>query len=65
MKRETDCKKILDRMKEGKTVTTFWGFENGILRTASRIFDLKQQGHKVQSRWLQVPSGNQVKEYYL
>ena len=65
MKRVTDCKTILDRMKGGNTVTTFWGFQNGILRTASRIHDLKKQGHKVKDRWLQVHSGNQVKEYYL
>lgn len=35
------------------------------LRLGARIYDLKQQGHNIQSRMIKVPSGKRVMQYWI
>lgn len=52
------------RMESGETLTTVRGFETGVLRTASRMFDIKKSGTPVYSRWI-YSDGRRIKEYSL
>ena len=52
------------RMESGETLTTIRGFETGVLRTASRMYDIKKSGTPVYSRWI-YSGGRRIKEYSL
>ena len=52
------------RMESGETMTTIRGFGTGVLRTASRMYDIKKSGTPVYSRWI-CCDGRRVKQYSL
>ncbi len=65
----TQEEKVLSYLKEGNTLTCMTAFNYlGITQVAARIFTLKQKGHPINKRTVQVPTRyeNPVKiaEYY-
>lgn len=63
--RQTQCKLVFNSMKQGIQVSSYWGFKNGIIRLASRIYDLKQQGHTIYDKWHESTNGKKFKLYYI
>ena len=63
----TQCKMILGYMKEHGSITALDAFKEPILcmRLPSRIWDLKQAGHKIKKVMITVPSGKRVAKYSL
>jgi hypothetical protein len=44
----TQATRVLDYLKEGKTLTSFEAFtELGITRLAARVFELNEEGHSI------------------
>lgn len=63
---QTQCKMILSALQNGDRLTHL-DAENRFkcLRLGARIYDLKKQGHNIQSRMIKVPSGKRVKQYFM
>lgn len=52
---ESQCTKILARLKAGKTITPLQALDEfGCNRLGARIWDLKQQGHEIGKRLVKV-----------
>lgn len=57
---------ILKALKNGERLTHLDAEKRfNCLRLGARIYDLKQQGHKIERRMIVVPSGKCVAEYRL
>jgi len=58
---------ILSYMKEGNSITTLQALELfGCFRLASRINDIKNQGHRVEKEMVKTPNtGKKVAKYYM
>lgn len=52
MEKESQCKMIMEHLAKHKTITTMEAYElYGITRLPSRIFDLRESGHKIGMVW--------------
>jgi hypothetical protein len=65
----TQAQRVLDYLKEGKTITTLNAFkELGITRLAARVHELKQDGYDVKKHTISVTNRFNEKcaiaEYY-
>lgn len=62
----TQNQMILDWLKEGKTLTQLvaLGMFN-CMRLASRINDLRNDGHDILTIWRDLPNGKRIGEYKL
>jgi len=65
MNKETQSKKIINELLVGNRVSSYWGFNNGIIRLTARIKDLRDAGHTIKDEWKLAPGGRKYKEYYL
>lgn len=63
---ESQCQILLGLMQSGKRITAMDGvrlFRS--TRTGARVYDLRQKGYDVQSRFIKTSSGKRVSEYWL
>lgn len=68
--RPTQCQRVLDYMEQHGGITQFEAMlELGVMRLASRISELKKEGHEIQSKIISVRNRYgepcYVKEYRL
>ena len=63
---QTQSDKILDYLQAGHSLNAMDALSLfQCFRLASRISDLRRQGHNIQSEFIRVPSGKKVKKYWL
>lgn len=63
---QTQSAQILKALKNGDRLTHLDAEKRfNCLRFGARIYDLKQQGHKIEKQMIVVPSGKCVAEYRL
>lgn len=56
---------ILSYLSRRKALTALQALERfGCFRLAARVYDLREQGHRIQSRVIEA-SGKRIAEYYL
>lgn len=67
---KTQCERILEHLKEGLPITAhraLYGY--GCARLAARMHDLRQMGHQIEKRMVEVPTRDgrkaRVAEYFL
>lgn len=67
---KSQCEKLLDHLREGLPITqhkALYGY--GILRLAARVHNLREQGHQIERRMVEVPTRDgrvaRVAEYTL
>ena len=71
MNRETQCKWLLAKLKEGNRINTFTAYRHGITRLSARIYDLRQEGNDIRSEMVTVTRRDDdgdtysFKEYWL
>ena len=65
MAKETQKKRVLRILQDGKTLTSMDGYMIGIVRLTARIFDLKNDGYNVQDKWMVNRHGVKYKAYFL
>ena len=63
--KDTQQKLILDALKEGKEVSSYWGFHHGIIRLTNRVNELRDANWNIQDYWMKSASGKRFKVYYL
>jgi hypothetical protein len=63
--KDTQQKLILDALKEGKEVSSYWGFNQGIIRLTNRVNELRHIGWDIQDYWMTSTNGKRFKIYYL
>jgi hypothetical protein len=63
--KDTQQKLILDALKEGKEVSSYWGFQHGIIRLTNRVNELRNANWNIQDYWMKSASGKRFKVYYL
>jgi hypothetical protein len=63
--KDTQQKLILDALKEGKEVSSYWGFQHGIIRLTNRVNELRSLNWNIQDYWMKSASGKRFKVYYL
>lgn len=61
---DTQNQTVLAELKK-RPLTTIDAFQMGITRLAARIFDLRQQGHRIHSESKRTNGGARVAEYHL
>lgn len=62
----TQAKRILEYMEQGHKITPLEALDKfGSFRLGAVIFDLKKEGHNIQSKMIELPSGKHVKQYWL
>ena len=61
----SQCKAILRHLKRYPLTSLDALRLFGVLRLAARIGDLKQQGHAIESRMIEVTAGKRVAQYRL
>lgn len=64
----TQAQLILARLKRGERLTPLDAQEDPdirCMRLGARIYDLKREGHDIQSRMVKTPSGKHVAEYWM
>jgi len=55
MTHKTQSERILDHLKSGRQLTQFEALQDlGIMRLASRISDLKRDGHRIEKKMIEV-----------
>lgn len=65
MIKESQCEKILNHLKDNGSITPLEAMsEYGIMRLASRISDLKNQGYKIRSAMVSSRNRNGDKVHY-
>lgn len=64
MKIESQNKTILQIMKQGGKLTALDAMQIGCMRLASRICDLRNEGHGIQDEWIE-SNGKRFKRYYI
>ena len=61
----SQCGMILDHLMSGSSITAMEALaEFQCFRLASRIIELKQAGHPINSQWITLSNGKRVKEYW-
>ena len=56
--------RILSHLKEGKTLTPLEALDLfGCFRLSGRIQDLEAEGHKIESKLIELPNGKRVSQY--
>ena len=63
--KDTQQKLILDHLKRGEKVSSYWGFCNGIIRLTNRVNELRVANWNIQDYWMKSASGKRFKVYYL
>ena len=63
MARITQCDKIVAYMTEHGSITARQAYHMGIMRLASRISDLKREGHKITSETIKVKNRDGSSSY--
>lgn len=62
----TQSQQILADLKAGKHITPLAALERyGCFRLGARIYDLKQEGHQIDTRRVETPNGALVASYSL
>ena len=62
----TQCKQILAHMQSVGPITALEALDKyQCFRLASRISDLKSEGHLIQKEMIEIPSGKRVAKYWL
>ena len=62
----TQNKAILAHLKQGKTITALEALNRfNCFRLAARIYDLKEAGHQVQKRTIELEGDKRISEYSL
>jgi hypothetical protein len=57
---------IRTALNEGKRVSAYWGFRNGILRLGARIWELRHlEKMPIQDEFIKPEDGNAYKEYFI
>ena len=65
MKTECQKKKILKHLKKGRNLTSLGALNLfGCMRLASRVGELKDEGHPINAKWVKGYNGKRVKQYY-
>lgn len=63
---ESQTKKILAHLKSGKTITPLEALaEFGCLRLSGRIYDLRRDGHQIETNRITTKSGKTIAQYKL
>lgn len=63
---QSQSKQILAALQRGDRLTHLDAERRfKCLRLGARIYDLKQQGHEIDSQMITVPSGKRVKQYFM
>lgn len=63
---QTQCQKILAFLQQGGRITSLSALNQfGCLRLSARIKDLRDEGYQISDRFIKVPSGKKVKEYFM
>lgn len=63
---QTQCQKILAFLQQGGRITSLSALNQfGCLRLSARIKDLRDEGYQISDRFIKVPSGKKVKEYFI
>lgn len=66
MTTESQSARILQHLKAGGKITPIEALdEYGCFRLGARIFDLKERGHPIQKRMVEVSEGKRVAEYWM
>ena len=66
MKVESQNKKILRHLSQGKKLTAYGALKMfSCFRLAARVRDLKDYGHDIKRKMLRTPQGTNVAEYYI
>ncbi len=62
--KETQSHKILQALRQGRTITALDALQNyGCMRLSSRIHDIKRQGFPVIREMITLPNGKRVAAY--
>lgn len=61
---DSQNKMILQAMREGKKLTALDAMQMGCMRLASRICDLRNEGHGIQDEWIE-SNGKRFKRYFI
>ena len=62
----TQNKAILAHLKQGKRITGLEALRLfGCIHLPRRILDLKEAGHRINSRTIKLPNGKRVSEYWM
>jgi len=64
MNRESQNIKILKLLKAGHKLAALYAMQIGCMRLASRICDLRADGHEIHDEWIQ-NNGKRYKRYYI
>ena len=63
---DTQCKRILEALKRGERLTQLDILNRfGAMQAGTRIFELRQKGHPIQTRMVKTSTGKRVAEYSL
>lgn len=64
MNKDSQLSWVIKRLKSGRTLTSLDALkENGIMRLAARIFELREKGLSVRSKTIKLSNGKQITEY--
>ena len=59
-------KDILEALQRGQILTGAVAYEQiGTMKLASRCSELRRAGYVIHDRWVTLPSGKKIKEYFL
>ena len=62
----SQAQRILEALQSGRRLTPIDALrEFNCFRLGGRIWDLKKQGHPIESEWVEVRTGKRVKRYFL
>ena len=65
MAKESQKKRVLRVLQDGKTLTSMDGFMMGIVRLTARVFELKNDGHNIKDKWMTNRNGIKYKAYWI
>lgn len=64
MKKETQHTEILNSLRNGEEVSTWWGFMRGNSKVTTRISELRDMGYHITDEWRE-HNGKRFKVYTL
>lgn len=63
---KNQCQDILEALQAGDRLTPLDALDRfDCFRLSARIYDLKKQGHNIQTRRVVTPTGKYIIEYYM
>ena len=65
MKKESDKKRVLRILQEGKTLTSMDGLMMNIVRITNSINELRHDGYSIQDKWRVSKSRKRYKIYFM